>query len=109
MQVNYYAKYLKYKQKYLDLKKVTVDVGGGGGGGGASSKPPPYPTAAKPLHWWDDSLIKTRGIPPLQAILRWSGKSVKLKKLLLLKTALPAKKLMLILVIDSDNDYMDVN
>ena len=27
MQVNYYAKYLKYKQKYLDLKKVTVDVG----------------------------------------------------------------------------------
>jgi hypothetical protein len=30
MQVNYYAKYLKYKQKYLDLKEEMMSVGGGG-------------------------------------------------------------------------------
>jgi hypothetical protein len=29
MQVNYLAKYLKYKQKYLDLKEEMVSVGGG--------------------------------------------------------------------------------
>jgi hypothetical protein len=28
MQVNYLAKYLKYKQKYLDLKEEMVSVGG---------------------------------------------------------------------------------
>ena len=30
MQVNYYAKYLKYKQKYLDLKEEMMSVGGAG-------------------------------------------------------------------------------
>jgi len=30
MQVNYYTKYLKYKQKYLDLKEEMMSVGGGG-------------------------------------------------------------------------------
>jgi hypothetical protein len=30
MQVNYLAKYLKYKQKYLDLKEEMMGVGGGG-------------------------------------------------------------------------------
>jgi hypothetical protein len=59
MQVNYYAKYLKYKQKYLDLKKEMVVSGGGGTF--SKSKPPPRPTAAKPPHWWEDG-IAPRGI-----------------------------------------------
>jgi hypothetical protein len=44
MQVNYYAKYLKYKQKYLDLKEEMMSVGGGG----APSKPKSAPSVSDP-------------------------------------------------------------